>query len=249
MTFRQNKATRAGRQEALSKAGENRRLSRLRSLLRTLDSYSRLDAALELARLGDFAGRETMIASLAGDDEGVAIKASEMLGHIGASWAVKPLAARISDVDSGVRSRVIFALIDVARPAVAPALIRALDDPDEERSEDARVGLFQVLGEKVPISEDGGDPEESQRIAEWWRRASAEFDPSLVYYRGRPAFLGEWIIAMKTASPAFLEWVGERLLWWTADRWAEWWKTNAPYYPPGQRFFYGHRVDGGTAVQ
>jgi hypothetical protein len=179
-----------------------------------------------------------------------------MLGQIGAIWALTPLGTLLEDNESYIRNEAIFALLGIGRPAVVSWLIKALRDEDEERREDARVALFQLLGNSVPTSEDFGkeDEDEAERVMQWWQKESTHFDPALCYYRGKPISLGDWITSLRTGSRAYLEWAAPRLHWWTgvdfgstlspefAERWEQWWQQNNTLSQTGCRYFYGHVV-------
>ena len=221
----------------------------------------KLEDALALARTGDFSGLDVLVAALASDDAEVRIKAAYYCERIGFPAAIGPLSRMAAeDSESHNRNQAIYALVGVGRPAVVPALVAALNDPDGERREDARTALYRLLGRDVlPLLSDeewgdGRDPDEAERVAEWWRKAEANFDPGLVYYMGEPASPGLFIEQLKqtqTSLPDALlnplsDWTGEDFgqqpLPKVISRWEKWWGANREKYVPGRRYFYGHPV-------
>ncbi len=221
------------------------------------DARSRLRNAFYAAQHGRLK-RQTFLDALENEDPEVRLEAVQMLGQIGASWAIESLGERLDDEESYVRNEVIFALSSIGRPAVVPWLIKALRDEDEERVEDARVALIQVLGDPVaPILAQFGEGTggEAVRAAEWWKSESWRYNDGTVYHRGEPASLAVWVATLRGASDAGLHAIAERLKCWTgqdfgspsspgfADRWEGWWGERGAEFQPGRRYFYGRPVD------
>ncbi len=222
---------------------------------------TRLDGALALAEVGDFAGLDTIIDALASDDAEVRIKAAYCCKRIGFSAAIEPLSHMVADDPvSDNRNQAIFALAGIGRPAVVSALITALADDDAERREDARVALYRVIGKDVLrllADEDGGsarDPTESRRVAAWWQAQSVRFDLALVYAMGDLASPGVFIRQLRATRTALPDAILNALRDWTGNdfgqsplpkviaKWEKWWAKNGTNYEAGRRYFYGHRV-------
>ena len=219
------------------------------------DPFEQIDAAHALAQKGDFDGRTVLLSSLQHLDPEVRLRATVVLQEIGPAWAIDAVGGvALEDERSYVRNQAIFALMDIWRPAVVPWLIGVLDDEDSERREDARVALYEVLGDDVPVAADIDEEGEPEQVKSWWRRVSETFDQGCCYYRGNPISLGEWIASLGN-SAAHRSWVLTRLGWWTgkdlgpssshdvAERWQRWWKENPTRFKRGRRYFHGFEVD------
>jgi HEAT repeats len=236
---------------------QEEQVNMLRAQLSDSDPKTQLEAAYILAQRGLMDGRTVFLQALQHEQPGVRLQAAVMLGNIGASWAITPLGELLADGESYVRNEVINALADIARAGVVPWLIKALQDDDEERREDARVCLVRVLGDAVPIMSDieVEDKDEAARVAVWWKKESGYFFDSLCYYRGELISLGNWIGNLKNTFPEHIELLVHRLHIWTGlelgapsspdlyARWESWWKENSENFKTGHRYFYGHLIN------
>lgn len=230
----------------------------LRDQLESPDVRVRLRAARSLAEQGSIAGRPALLAALDHDQEWVREQAVGILGAIGASWTIAPLASRLSDPFYGVRRDAILGLGQTHHVAAIPPLIQALSDDDAERREDAAVALGGVLGREISsvLDPDGDDPAQDREDAEaWWQENARRFDPDVRYDRGEPASIGRWIGELRARSPEVIQVIVMRLEDWTgaslggegrdeiASLWEAWWRDNEPRFPPGRRYFHGHDVE------
>jgi HEAT repeat protein len=222
---------------------------------------NRLDAAVAAAESGDFSGLELIVDALGHDDPDIRGKAAYRCQRIGIAAAIAPLSRMVAKDDQpDNRSQAMYALCGIGRPAVVSPLITALSDPDEGCRESARTALFRVIGPKVLpylADEEGGgepDPDESDRVAEWWGTHSQRFDPALVYTKGEPASPGAFIRQLKTTKTALPDAIYGALHDWTGQgfgtspkpkviaKWETWWNANRARYRRGHRYFFGYLV-------
>jgi HEAT repeat protein len=212
-----------------------------------------LDAAWSLAQRGDFSGRDVMIEAL----ESEPLTAAEMLGRIGAPWSVDALSTLLRHPDPGVRNEAILGLARTNRTAAVPALIDALEDPDEERREDARVALVSLVGPRIAqvLASDGASlPGERRAALDFWRQNAPQFPGDVAIFEGRPLAIGEVLAEAERSSPAVAEALIDLILIWsgaqlsegtTAERLQElraWWDANRARFQTGRRYFFGHLV-------
>ena len=221
----------------------------------------RIDAALELARTGDFQGLDVIVQCLGDADEEVRLSAADACMHIGSMAAFDALSAMVKgDPMSDNRNQAIYALNGIGRPAVIPVLIGALGDPDVARRADARTALYRVLGRAiVPLlgDVDGGedlDPYEIPRISAWWQTQAPNFRGEWTYVLGRPGSPGALIEVLKESPSewpdailyALEDWtgrnLGERPLSEIVADWERWWRDHQTEYELGRRYFHGHPV-------
>ena len=220
------------------------------------DPNVRIGAAVRLAEHGNFAGRSVLLAALEDDDWRVRQRAAHWLGRIGPAWAIQPLSKPLQDHSTDVRNAVIFALLNIGRSTVVPFLLDALHDEDPDRREDAATALCSLLGRAVvdQFWEEGNEEEDANRVTAWWRENSTTFDPSIFYYRGQPASVGDLINEFGKASPQVVEILSNRLFDWTGQRfsgshqeqaseWEQWWPLHQHAFQRGRRYFHGRPVD------
>jgi hypothetical protein len=123
-----------------------------------------------------------------------------------------------------------------------------------------RAALYQLVGKDVlPLlsDEESGDErdyDESERVAEWWRKTAGNFDSDRVYSMGEPASLGVFIEQLKRTQSSLPDAILNRLSDWMGQdfgqeplpevilKWEKWWDANQDKYIPGRRYFYGHPV-------
>jgi hypothetical protein len=247
--------------ELLFAAAIGRRLGpagdELRARLRHPNPSARLEAASELAKLGELDGRGVLLEGLLDPDILARCKAAFHLGQIGPSWAVAPLAERVQDPDTDVRRDAIFALSATGLPAAAPPLIDALDDEDFERREDARVALILLLGPAIRdlLAEMEEEvPDEAGNARAWWRANAHRFDQTTRYDEGEPVLIGRWIEKLAEASSSVVQSELDQLTTWTGqdfgsadtpgvfDAWRRWWAENGSRFPAGKKFYWGQPV-------
>jgi hypothetical protein len=214
------------------------------------DPDASIAAARDLARRGAPGARELLIAALPERK----LEVAELLGRIGAPWAVEPLASLLHDPDPDVRGEAILALARTNQTSAVPILVGALADP--ERREDARVGLMRLLGGEVAdqLSTEGDDPDEADRVRAWWAANEHRFPPDVAIFEGAPLAIDPDVALLATASPSILgqlvdeiqNWVGadlpdgtpaEQAAWLRA-----WWPANRDRFAIGRRYYYGHPV-------
>jgi hypothetical protein len=227
--------------------------------LQSPDAKTRLTAAFELAKLGEFTGEETILRGLVDDDREVRIKAASYCGQVGFAHAVEPLIRMAtSDRESHNRNQAMYALVGVGRIRGVAGLIEALKDEEEERRGDARTSLYRLLGRSVValLADDFElDAAEPVRLAAWWQQKEAAFDPALVYAAGDPTSPGGFIEQLKKMRRNDVpEATLDALECWTDVRfggmsrkkliaaWEKWWDAQRERYQTGCRYFYGHRV-------
>src|SRR4051812_48791985 len=114
------------------------------------DPNSALQAAVANAQRGDFTGINSIVRALTQDDREIRLEAAYCCKRIGSSAALEPL-FRMARADhaSENRAQAIYALGGIGRPATVPALIQALNDPDDECRQAARTVLYRMLGPDV----------------------------------------------------------------------------------------------------
>ena len=224
--------------------------------LKDRDPHARFDAALQLAQQGSAVGHGALRAGLKHEDPMVRSRAAYLIGQIGGAWTIKPLAEQLNDPIEIVRNEVIFALMNTYHPAAVPHLLKALEDEDSDRVEDARVALVTLLGPKMGalLAEIEEDVEEEAELARaWWAVNASRFDPNTRYDRGKPVSVGRWVDELESAPPELLAIISDRLTTWTGEDWQSgpgidqtwrvWWQTNAERFPPGRRYYWGHPDD------
>lgn len=230
----------------------------LRATLRDSDPFTRLQAAANLAQLGIWDGRETLIAGLEDDDPMVRSEAAGHLAKIGPSWAIGPLARRLGDPQSTVRNDSILALGETNHVGAVPHLIAALEDEDLERREDARVSLVGLLGDGIRLvmaeMEEHIEDEAGKALA-WWKENERRFPPAIRYVAGTPLDVGHLVSEIAVDSPQVIDIDLDRLTTWTGEdfgtsetpgvvqTWRQWWAKNAPRFPKGKRYYWGREVD------
>lgn len=225
----------------------------------TPDSEQPVLDAEARAQSGDFSQLPAVIRAIGSANPDVRLRAAYVAGRIGTPQAIDALKAMaVRDEVSANRNQAIFALAAIGRPAVVPALIDALHDPDVERRMDARIALFQLLGPDVfkPMVEEdqdeGPDLEEIDRVTRWWSERSMAFDPARVYAFGVPATPGVFIEQAAAADSelpdaylnALTDWTGEDFgqapLSRVLTQWRRWWMAERSKFEPGRRYFFGH---------
>jgi hypothetical protein len=213
------------------------------------------------AKAGDFSGVPAIVQAIDHANQDVRLRAAYVAGRIGLAQAIEPLATMARrDPVSPNRNQAIYSLSAIGRPAVVPALIDALNDEDVERRMDARIALYQMLGPDVfaPMVEEdegeGPDPEEIDRVTDWWAERASTFDPARAYAFGVPASPGvfiEQVAAADSSLPdaylnALTDWTGQDFgqepLAQVQVKWRQWWAAEARKYEPGRRYFFGHPV-------
>ncbi len=232
----------------------------LRARLRGRDPFGRLEAAVALARTGSDEGRDVLLRGLEHKDPMVRSRAAFLLGQIGPSWAIEPLATRLRDPVSAVRNEVVFALLGTRRAAAVPLLIRALEDPDPDRREDARVALVTLLGKPmaaVLAEMEEEVPDEAGQARAWWKANAARFPGDGAWDAGEPLSIERWIRELGKASPETVEILNDRLADWTGEdpafgaegqaaaaaAWRAWWRKHGSRFPAGRRYFWGRPVE------
>jgi hypothetical protein len=214
------------------------------------DPDASIAAARDLARRGAPGARELLISALPERK----LEVAELLGRIGAAWAVEPLASLLHDPDPDVRSEAILALARTNQTSAVPWIVAALGDPEPERREEARVGLMRLLGGEIAdqLSTEGDDPDEADGVRAWWAANEHRFPPQVAIFEGAPLAIDPDVALLATASPSILgqlideiqNWVGADLPDGTPAEQAAWlrtwWPANRDRFAIGRRYYYGH---------
>jgi HEAT repeat protein len=224
-----------------------------------VDPGRALQAAVAHAQTGDFTGLEAIVRALAHDDKEIRLEAAYCCKRIGFSAALEPLCRMAhTDLASENRAQAIYALGGIGYPSAVPAIIRGLDDDEDECRTAARTVLYRMLGHEIlPFLGDEGDerdPAEMVRVAELWAKRAHHFDTTRAYAIGELAGPGVFIARLKTTATALPDAYLNLLRDWTGEdfgtsplpqvivNWESWWARNALQYEAGRRYFYGHPV-------
>jgi hypothetical protein len=230
-------------------------IDELRARLLAAPLEERVGAAFELAKLGDFCGRDALIEALKADDPA---HAANVLGRIGAPWALGPVAALLGHPDTTVRNEAIFALARTSRAAAVPLLLGALADPDPERREDARVALISLVGPGIAgaLNATGDEDEgEIERAKAWWEQNRSLYPEAVALRDGEPLSIGDLMAELDRASPEVQSSIIDEIQTFTgaplpdadpvrqADSLREFWRSRGADFEVGKRYFFGHPVE------
>jgi hypothetical protein len=233
----------------------------LRKDLQSGNLGERLDAALALAKTGDFSGLPAIVDCLGNKNHEIRIKAAGVCEHIGFTSAVESLVQMATgDPVSDNRNQAIWALVGVGRPTVINGIIETLKDIKAERREDGRTALYRIFGKQILsqlADEDGGaapDPQEYGRVTKWWEAHSKRFDPAMCYSFGELAGPGVFIRQLRTTQDDLPDAILDALTDWTGSdfgqlplqkvvvKWEKWWSEEGARFGIGNRYFYGYPV-------
>lgn len=218
---------------------------------------NRLKAAYELAKNGLLEGQDLFLNALDDEDEDVRSEAAEMLGNIGASWAIDPLGKLVHDEESEVCNVAIFALLETCQIAAVDWLIEALKNEEDERREDARVALAALLGDSATSTMNLllSSEDEARNVLSWWQKNKNRYAMFDCYAWGKPVDLEQWIEMLESAPLEQASWLAQRLIIWTGNNideknpreavidWRKWWKDHKSHFEKGKRYFYGHLMN------
>ena len=230
----------------------------LRKSLEEENAKARLDAAFELAKLGQIQElKPVFVELLQNRDPDLRAEAAHRLGWIGTSWSVDQLGSLVNDVNRDVRHDSIFALAETCRVSAGDRLAEGLLNRDLETREDARVALVALLGQSAAEGLDFilKPKQEYARFMQWWVENQTRFDVTVCYAEGEITDVRRWIDMLRDAPRPVKSWMDERLRYWTGfvpggkvgeatyHVWNQWYKSYGGTFKPGNRYFFGHAID------
>jgi hypothetical protein len=203
-----------------------------------------------LAR-GDTTARDALIAAARAEP----LESAALLGDVGAEWTIEPLAALARHPDTSIRNEAIIGLGRTNRVQAVPALLAALEDPDPERRDDARVSLVGLLGRDIVehLAGDGADEAgEVDKARAWWSANEGRFPEDVAIYWGKPLSIETAVRELEASRPEvirarlrmILNWVGAELTSSSPEARVKamrrWWDANRDRFVEGRRYFQGH---------
>jgi len=202
---------------------------------------------------GDSTARAALIAAVDEDP----LEAAALLGDVGAAWTIEPLAELARHPDPSIRNEAIIGLARTNSALAIPPLLCALEDPELERRDDARVALVSLIGSEIVdhLADEGDDdPGERARAETWWRGNKHRFADDVAIHRGSPLSIEAAVEELEVSRPEVIgarldtiqNWVGSDVEGDTPAAKVKamrvWWDQNRERFVDGRRYFQGHPV-------
>ena len=246
---------------------EEQHINKWTAALKADDAKARIEAVLELAKLGNFNHFDVLVTELSNSNWSIRAEAVRTAGRIGAPSFIQPLNSIMGEDVLANRNTAIYAMQKIGTTSVIPLLVERLMEQNSELREDVFTALYRIAGKSILPVQDLEDERQMDRqlgpseaiykkAIAWWDKSRFRFDSSKVYILGEPASPGVLIEAIRTAPSSLPDAYIRLLEDYTGVHfevkpmktflrdWDAWWKQHQQEYIPGVKYFYGHRVTG-----